>query len=258
MKKLLAIFFLLIPTLVSAEITSYPDSTIIKDNNGTLADVVTNTDKTTNIDGLNGVLTNAMMFGRVNDSTVKNARLDALTESLVCISFEHHEVHDGDSFERHIDSGNANVASLNVAFKTVDTGKLVHMLFGFGTDDEVLWEIIEGAIWTQGTGTALDINHHNRKASSPSVAILEDVNQATFTASNQFIQDVTGIQGGTIFENQYIYNASIGQNRSAEARTSGHEWVLRPDTTYVVRVTQTDGNCKMSINLHYYESTPRN
>jgi hypothetical protein len=183
---------------------------------------------------------------------------DNVSGVLTHISLEHSKIHDGVSFERHIDSANAAVASLNVAFKTLAGTTLAHMIFGWSSNDEVLFEIIEGATWTQGSGTALTIFANNRDVGGSSTVILEDKNQAEFTASNQMIKDVTGISGGTTHENQYTYNASLGQQFQAESRQAAHEWVLKNGTTYVVRITKTDDNCKMSINLHWYEHEPAN
>lgn len=179
-------------------------------------------------------------------------QIDPMSGKLVTIEYEHHQVHEGASFERHIDSANGAVAGLNVAFKTLAGFKRAHILFGFSSSDEILFEVIEGATWTQGSGTALDIFNHNRDVGASEI-ILEDKNQAGFTASGQIIKDVTGISGGLTFENQYTYNASLGQQFAAETRQAGHEWVLKPDTTYIIRVTKTDDNCKISIDLHWYE-----
>lgn len=183
------------------------------------------------------------------------AKKDVMTGLDINIPSDHSEIHKGSSFERHIDSGNLAVASLNVAFKTVNSTEKAHMLFGHGMSDEILIEIFEGATWDQGSGSALDIHNHNRDNGATSTVILEDVNQPTFTASDQVIKDVTNVAGGTVFENQYTYNAGQGAKVEAETRSAEHEWVLKPNTTYVIRMTQTGGNCKMSIDLHWYEFT---
>lgn len=173
----------------------------------------------------------------------------------VYMNVEHHEIHEGDSYERHIDSANAAVAGLNVAFKTAPGIKLDHMLFGWSSSDEILFEIIEGATWDNGTGTPLNISNINRDMNKNSTAILENFNQVTFTANNQVMKDVTGIAGGTVIDPQYTYNAGLGAATIVETRNAGHEWILRNNETYIVRMTKTDSNCKMSINLHWYEHT---
>lgn len=187
----------------------------------------------------------------------RDAKINSLVQALEFLSVEHGKIHEGNSFERHIDSANQAVVSLNVAFKTAPGTKLAHMIFGFGSSDEILIEILEGVTWTQGSGSVLEINHHNRAIGNESTVILEDKNQASFIASNQIIKNVTGIDGDSsgerIFENQYTYNAGLGVAVIAETRTAAHEWILKPDETYVIRMTQTDGNCKMSIDLHWYE-----
>ncbi len=198
------------------------------------------------------------LFGVIRNTLGYNADVDKMVSALIAISEEHHQIHGGSSFERHIDSANAAVASLNVAFKTVNTTEKAHIIFGHGMSDEVLIEIIEGPTWDQGSGTALTIFTHNRDLANTSTVILEDKNQPTFTANNQVIKDVTNVAGGTTFENQYTYNAGLGAAINAETRGAAHEWVLKPNTTYVIRMTQTGGNCKMSIDLHWYEHTDSN
>lgn len=210
------------------------------------------------VDGEGNIGGDAVIGGVVlvdpNNSARKN-KFDSKFQALVRINLEHSKIHEGVSFERHIDSNNALVASLNVAFKTLAGTKLAHILFGWASSDEILFEVIEGATWTQGSGIALEIINVNRDNGSESLVILEDKNQSSFTASNEVIKDVTNIAGGTVIDPQFTYNASLGVAVVAESRSAFHEWVLKKDTTYVVRMTQTDGNCKMSINLHWYEHT---
>jgi hypothetical protein len=186
----------------------------------------------------------------------RKAEFDNKFQVPILQTIGHHKIHEATAFERHISSSNLAVSTLNVAFKTLPGTNLAHMLFGFSSNDEIFFEIIEGATWTQGSGAALDIFNNNRNAGGNSVVILENKNQAAFTASNQVIKDVTGISGGTnIDPDRYTYNAGLGAASNAETREATHEWVLKNNETYIVRLTQTDGNCKMSIDLHWYEHT---
>ncbi|MCK5601708.1 hypothetical protein KAR91_07570 [Candidatus Pacearchaeota archaeon] len=195
--------------------------------------------------GAKGVL----IFGKDSDGNTTPIIMDGESGGLITITTEHAKIHEGISFERHIDSNNATVATLNVAFKTGPIGE-VNIIQGWSASDTVLFEIIEGATWDQGSGTALDISNHNRNRGA-STLILEDKNQATFTASNQVIQDVTNVSGGTTFERQLTYEP---KQAGGNTRASTHEWELMPDTTYVFRITKTSaGNSKMSIDLHWYE-----
>lgn len=186
------------------------------------------------------------------DNDIRLAKFDSKFKVPVVINAEHSEIHEGCSFERHIDSANAHVSSLNVAFKTLNSAKLAHMVFGFTASDTVLFEIFEGATWTQGSGTLLTIFNNERDSGGNSLVMLEDNGQPTFTASNAVIQDVTGIAGGIVFENQYTYSE---KKSGGDTRQSSHEWDLKRDTTYIIRMTETSGNCKMSIDLHWYEHT---
>jgi hypothetical protein len=191
----------------------------------------------------------------IADEEGRELEFDNKFKVPVFATIEHHEIHEGDSYEIHIDSANAAVASLNLAFRTLPGEKLVHLLCGWSSSDEILFEIVEGAGWTQGTGTATTFYNLERNSSNTSTTILENKNQATFTASNQVIKNVTGVAGGTVLDKQYTYNASVGQNRTAETRNATHERILKSNTNYLIRMTQTDGNCKMSISFFFYEHT---
>lgn len=180
------------------------------------------------------------------------ATFDSKFKAPLFIRPEHSRIHAGKSFERHIDSANAVVSSLNVAFKTAAGTELVHAIFGWGSSDEILFEILQGATWTQGSGTVLNVFNHLLSGGVSGI-ILENKNQPTFTASGQVMSNVTSVSGGTTFENQYTYNAGLGAAVAAETRSATHEWVLKADTTYVIRSTETDGDCKMSIDFHFYE-----
>ena len=187
-----------------------------------------------------------------NDNSRK-WEMDPVGLYMPVISIDHHKIHDAVSHEFHADTANVVSAGLNVAFKTKAGTKVAHMLFGLDISDEVKVELIEGATWTQGSGTAIDIEFVNRYVRALSGLLLEDKNQATFTASQQVIQDVTGISGGTVFDRQYTYNAGLGASIVAESRETRHEWPLDVDTTYIMRLTQTNGNCKLTISGHWYE-----
>lgn len=203
---------------------------------------------------LETAMTDASQKTQIVDSNGHVATQDSMTNTRVGTNYEHHKIHTGASFERHIDSANATVATMNVAFKTAAGTKKAHMLFGFSSNDEIFFEICEGATWTQGTGTVLNVFNINRNTGDGgSTVILEDDTQPTPTANNQVLKDVTVTACTKQIENQYTYNAGLGAATTVESRTAGHEWILKPDETYLIRMTQTDGNCKMSINLHWYE-----
>jgi hypothetical protein len=188
------------------------------------------------------------------DDSTRLGEFDNKFKVPIYITIEHHKIHKGDAFERHIDSGNAAVASLEVAFKTLSGSKLAHILFGFGSSDEILFQIYEGATWDASSGTALTGNNNNRDNGSASTVLLEDTTTGSFNTAG-ITKDPTNSAGGTLIEQQYTYNAGIGAAVSAESRHAGHEWVLKDNTTYLIKMTQTGGNCKMSIDLHWYEHT---
>ena len=132
-------------------------------------------------------------FNADPDDPTRMAEFDSLFKIPFTISGEHHETHEGASYERHVDSGNVATSSLNATFKTAAGTKRMHILVGWSSDDETLFEIIEGATWTQGTGLALDVFNLRRDITASSSVIQENVNQPSFTANSQVMKDVAGI-----------------------------------------------------------------
>jgi hypothetical protein len=185
----------------------------------------------------------------------RKQEMDNVGRYFPSLTTEHHHIHEGIAHKVHVNSANSAVASLNIAFKTAPGNKIAHMLFGFDINDECLVEIIEGATWTQGSGTLVDVQFINRYLRKKSELILNNKNQATFVSTQQVLKDVTGITGGVVFDPQYTYNASVGANKNSETRSAGHEWTLNSDTTYIYRITKTDANCKITGTLNWYEKT---
>lgn len=194
-------------------------------------------------------LTGMYILGKDDDGNIAPIRINGDSGGLITIETEHEKVHDGVSFCRQIDSNNSAVATLNAAFKTKDSGD-IHILFEFGASDTAQFELIEGATWDQGSGTALDIFNHKRDGGD-STLVLEDKNQVAFTASNQLIQDVTTVTGGTVIYNKFTYAA---RQVGGGSRSVVIERELKADTTYVFRAAKTGGGtAKLDIDLNWYE-----
>jgi hypothetical protein len=190
---------------------------------------------------------------------IDDVSIDASTNALISVTNEHHEIHDGSSYEIHVDSANATVASMEIAFKTLTGSKLAHMLFGFSSNDEISFAIYEGASWDASSGTAVPAKYNNRSVAAVSTLILEDTTTGSFDTIGVTKNPTNSAVGGADrMEFQYTYNASLGVSVTAESRHAAHEWVLKANTTYLIIMTATDANCKMSIDLHWYEHTNKN
>jgi hypothetical protein len=182
----------------------------------------------------------------------RQAEFDNKFKVPVHINVEHYAIHKGDSFEIHIDTADTAVTGLDVAFKTLAGSKLAHMIFGFAASDTVLWQIYENATWDPSSGTAIPSKNNNRDDNGNSEVVLENTTTGSFDTGG-ITKDPTNpsVAGATLFEQQYTYTTKVA---GGDTRQAAHEWVLKNDTQYLVRITKTSAsNAKYSIDLHWYE-----
>lgn len=176
---------------------------------------------------------------------------DGSTGSFVSIDFPHHEAHEGDSFISDAVSGSLGLNdTLSLAFKTPDSTKLAHIIFGLVTKAAGHICIIEGASWDNQSGSLNPIFNRRRESLNNSI-LLEDSGQATFTATDNIILDPTNITGGTEIHDLYTFQQ---QNTTFERRDD-REFILKPDTTYVFQYVADSGANAGQIILIWYEHT---
>lgn len=92
-------------------------------------------------------------------------KIDASTNSLQTLSYEHHEIH-GNShyFIEDFDGTNFDLSDvLDFVFTTDDSTKWVHILFSFVATGSATLDIYEGSSVTANTGTLI-VQHGNNRA----------------------------------------------------------------------------------------------
>lgn len=225
---------------------------ILGADNSTESDVILNEDETVDLNNKNGLITSAIMYGRTNGN-IFAILIDKITRALISISQLHHEAHEGNAFI--VDSENLTLntnSTLTLSFKTPDTIKKPHLTLDFSALLGCKVEIIEGTTWTQGTGTVTNIINRHRNSSTQSI-LLENKNQVTFTASNQLIQDVTGLSGGTTIRTLRTFG--VKNKISGGGGRDEEEMILKPNTTYTIKLTSTNDSNSATLNLSWYEHT---
>lgn len=71
----------------------------IKISDGTnIADVAISSSSAGNLDEANGLVTNAILNGRISDSAVRAIEIDDSTHAISTIEYEHHEIHAGSHY----------------------------------------------------------------------------------------------------------------------------------------------------------------
>lgn len=185
--------------------------------------------------------------------TTRVGEFDTVFQIPVTIDVAHHEIHEGDSFHCcGTDTELADEATLILTFKTPAGTKRVHMLHSFVTLTGGHLEILEGATWTNQTGTKQPIFNRKREASMNNSGILEDQAQAGFVASNNMILNPDSVAGGTAIHTHYAYGAKnfySGQGRELE------EFILKPATQYAFKFTADAAANAAQMMLNFYEHT---
>ena len=181
------------------------------------------------------------------------AKTDRMTGVQMAITYPHHEIHGGSSFFTVVTNESmADNDTLVIAFKTPAGTKRMHMVWSASTLVGCHMDMLEGPSWTQGTGTAVAIMNRYRQASPDSSMLLEDKNQATFTASDEIIQDPTSLSGGSASLPVYIFGDKKTTGGEGGDRD---EWIMKPDSTIAIRMTADGGSNKGQIILSWYEHT---
>jgi|GEM_PF-1359086 hypothetical protein len=206
------------------------------------ADVVSNSGSTDNLDGTNGLVTAAALYGRVGDTSVKPIKQDGSTHSLCTIDYEHCEVHSGSHYETRINKDMPNGGTFGIAFTTPNTTKWPHMIFAVDVEleaDIILYENVTS--WTGGTAiTPLNSNRNSGNTSG----ITDMVFDPTMTLGTPITLGHSVIGSG---------KKVGGMGRSAE------EFVLKQNTTYYFLASnQVAGSAnECNFNLTWYEHTDK-
>lgn len=70
-----------------------------------------------------------------------------------------------------------------------------------------------------------------------------------------YYDSVVGAGGslGTVIYNEYIGSSGSAQQRSPGSGTRTNEMILKKNTNYILEFTPDSDNCKISINVSWYE-----
>jgi len=206
-----------------------------------------NADRTTNLDGIAGLNTNAMTFGRISDTVVKNLRSDASTESLMTVSYEHHEIHSGTHFF-HNDVHDLSInAVLDYQITTPAGTKFSHFLASFNTESETDYFLYEG-VTINVAGADAGCFNSNRNSGTACTLVVNEIENSSVANANSD----TVVSGADVLK-----NGIIGAGRTGGESSRSNELILKADTIYCLRFVASAAGY---INTHFewYEHTDRN
>ena len=160
--------------------------------------------------------------------------LDKLSQGLIVIDFDHHKDHDGKAF---VVTGQATLDSagvLNLLVVTPAGPEFMHLLHQFRSTGEANLAHYEAtAVSANGTGLA-EINRNRNSANVSGAAVY---------------QGPTVTDAGTLL---MVAHFGSGQNEGGDTR-GDNEWVLKPSTNYLLRVTSEANGNDVSWYLNWYE-----
>ena len=173
-----------------------------------------------------------------------NSGIDSSTESIMCIDYEHHEIHSGSHFYlcgfETIDDAGTAVFSIT----TPNTTEELHMTFAIQGTSQTELAIYEGAAITGGTATTALNNNRN----------------SSHTSAATIVKNPTINTAGTLI---YSYSSGFAgvtpqATRSDEISRREREIVLKTNTTYNFIITSRDDGNIVSYCGEWYEHVPKN
>lgn len=164
---------------------------------------------------------------------------DKTTETLDTITYEHHEIHEGNSFHAHFYSGTVDTdGTVELLISTPNTTKWIHALGIINSTKGALVEIYEGPT-TSADGTTVTAYNRNRNSNEGAVVVITD----TPTISND----------GTRLWLRHI--GSEGKYTEYGETRGNNEWILRQNTKYLFRATSHEDANELMVGLNWYEHT---
>ena len=207
----------------------------------------------------------AVFFNAGNSQAVKRldwAQVDEATEALMTIAFEHHEIHEGDSFTMHFENDVTNIGEMTViAFSLPDTTQWAHCV---GVAESILdastYMIVEAPSIDQDEGTDLVVYNRNRNSSETFIGIsIEAAPNAKATSFNE-----TQAASANITTTIQLLNETIGQTGNVLSRAGGtsraqNEFIFDQGGEYAYILTATTANdTTHSISVNCYQHTNNN
>ena len=180
-------------------------------------------------------------FGAYQAPVVALAPFDSATGASLMIDVAHHETHEGEMF--HAEYTNASVsdaASVDVLLRT--STKDSHTVFDVYAGGQTKIYLYEAPTVT-AVGTAVPAYNMNRSASLTSTVAISHT--PTITVSTTILVNGRVLPGGT-----------SQQTRVGGGVRQGTEWILKPNTNYLIRATNTSGgSVPINVVIEWYEES---
>ena len=187
-------------------------------------------------------------------------RIDASTNSLPTMSYEHHEIHSGNSFTCYYiqEVSDTNDRSI-ITFRTPDTTKYLHLIAAGSSTISALVIITEAPTITNNTGAPLTI-YNRRRVGTPTASMVWDTSQNPDVQgqATYFTEATMGnVTGGTVMDSIPL-GAGSGPKAVGGLSRGTQEWILKPNVLYAFEIKSlTNDDNTHWIELNWYEHTDK-
>ena len=228
----------------------------------TRADIVSAADDSTDLEDTNGLVTNAVLNGRISNTAIRPLRIDGATNTLQTISYEHHEIHSGSSYAAHFDNTTTSDDDHRTAIGMVmsATAKWVHLVIEVTASSPAEFFVYEAPTIDNDAGTQATIYNRNRNSgntslvtdisASPTANKFETYTEAQIAAAN--------FSGGTVIDHTILAGGEGPKAVGGSGRGS-QEWILDQGAKYVFVMQNLGASANQhEIHLDWYEHTDKN
>ena len=189
---------------------------------------------------------------------VREYLIDSITSTLVEIEYEHHEIHEGDSFVTHVDNACTNTGEMTVlAFNTPNTSKRIHLVASGTATSGATFQIIEApSIDVDEAAGQLTPYNRNRTVSTASTVL--SIKTVPVVAEVSYYYEAEAATAN-ITKTVALWTEIIGETGNPSTKSGGgtrgqSEFILSKNTQYCIIITSNDDNDNVHhISLNWYE-----
>ena len=187
---------------------------------------------------------------------------DAMTGSSVTITYEHHEVHQGDAFITHIENTCTNIGEMTVlAFNTPNTKEWIHMSASAHATSGASFTIVEAPSIDPDESTS-EATPYNRNRNHANTPVISSIETTPVVGEVSFFNE-TAAAAANITTTVTLWDETIGETGNLVSKSAGAgrgqiEFILKQNTQYAFILTSDDANDNVhSIALSFYQHTNR-
>ena len=170
---------------------------------------------------------------------VKNLAVDRMTNDIVVLDHEHHEIHEGDHFT--VTAYNADLddtITMKYLLTTPAAPKQIHWVAYISATAKTLVQFYEDTTRTS-TDTAITSYNNNRASTDTAELMIQT-------------QSTTDGADGTLIDSS-SFGSALGANITGGSDRNTREWLLDFSSYYFFKVTSGADNNNVSLRFEWYE-----